>query len=308
MDLDLVRLNFNPAGLKLLKICIALIMFGIALDLKGADFKLLLHKPRAALVGVLCHLVLLPALTLGIIYLLRPHPGLALGMVLVAACPGGNMSNFLTMLARGNVSLSVSLTAFSDLASVVFTPLNFVFWGSLYAPTAARLKAIELSFAEVASSLTIMLVIPLIGGMLVRRFLPAISDKLKKPFHWLSVGLLALFIALALAANFRQFLSHIAVLFGLVFVMNSSALITGYTTAWLAGLQERERRTIAIETGIQNSGLGLMLVFTFFDGNGPMAMICAWWGIWHLISGAGVALLFRRRQIHEQATVGTNPR
>jgi bile acid:Na+ symporter, BASS family len=299
MDLDLVRLNFNPAGLKLLKGCIALIMFGIALDLKGRDFRLLLEKPRAAIVGVLCHLVLLPALTLGLIHILNPHPGLALGMVLVAACPGGNMSNFLTMLARGNVPLSVSLTAFSDLASVFFTPFNFIFWGSLYAPTAARLKAIEISIGEVAVSLTVMLVIPLIAGMLFGKFLPGWAAKLKKPFNWLSVGLLALFIVLALAANFKQFLSHIGILFGLVLAMNSAALLVGYNTALLAGLAERERRTIAIETGIQNSGLGLMLVFTFFDGNGPMAMICAWWGIWHLISGASVALLFRRRPTGE---------
>lgn len=297
MDLDLVKLNFNPAGLGLLKACIALIMFGIALDLKGRDFALLKQSPRAGLVGIFCHLVLLPALTIAIIHLLKPHPGLALGMVLVAACPGGNMSNFLTMLAKGNVPLSVSLTAFSDLASVFFTPLNFIFWGSLYAPTAARLKTIELSIAEVAVSLTIMLVLPLAAGMLTNRFAPAVAGKLKKPFHWLSVGLLGLFIALALAANFRQFLAYIDVLFFLVLIMNASAILAGYSTAAAFRLGEKDRRTIAIETGIQNSGLGLMLVFTFFNGNGAMAMICAWWGIWHLIAGGAVALLFRSRKL-----------
>lgn len=301
MDLDLVRLNFNPAGLQLLKICIALIMFGIALDLKGRDFAQLLLRPRAAFVGIFCHLVLLPALTLALIHLLQPHPGLALGMVLVAACPGGNMSNFLTMVARGNVHLSVGLTAFSDLASVVATPLNFLFWGSLYAPAASRLRAIEISFGEVALSLTFMIVVPLFAGMLVRRASPKLAQRLYRPFHWFSVGLLGLFVVLALAANFKHFIDHIGTLFTLVFVMNASALATGYLAAFAARLGERDRRTLSIETGIQNSGLGLMLVFTFFDGNGPMAMICAWWGIWHLISGASVAVLFRRREIPEEA-------
>ena len=303
MDLDPVRLNFNPAGLNLLKACIALIMFGIALDLKGRDFAALRKTPRASLIGIFCHLVVLPALTIGLIHILKPHPGLALGMVLVAACPGGNMSNFLTMLAKGNVPLSVSLTAFSDLASVFFTPLNFLFWGSLYAPTAARLKTIELSIAEVAVSLTIMLVIPLAAGMLTNKFAPQFAGKLRKPFHWLSVGLLGLFIVLALAANFRQFLAHINVLFFLVLVMNASAITAGYVTAAAFRLTERDRRTIAIETGIQNSGLGLMLVFTFFNGNGAMAMICAWWGIWHLIAGGTVALFFRSRKTTEVTPV-----
>jgi len=289
MDINDIRLNFNKDSLILLNLFIAFIMFGIALDLKKADFINLLKNPKPAFAGIFSQFILLPLLTLAILYTINPHPGLALGMILVAVCPGGNMSNFFSSLAGGNLALSIGLTAFSSTVSVFLTPLGFFFWGSLYPPSQTYLRSISLNPKEMFSSILLILIIPLILGIVFGYFLPKATTKLKKPIRYISLALLVVFIIGALSANWKYFLSYIHILFGLVFLMNAAGLLGGYFFAKILSLPVADRRTIAIETGIQNSGLGLALVFGFFDGLGSMAMICAWWGIWHLISGWSLA-------------------
>lgn len=133
-ELDSIRLNFSPNDLLALNLALALIMYGVALDLRFDDFKYLAKNPKAFFLGVLSQFVLLPFLTWCMILLIQPPPSVALGMFLVAACPGGNVSNFLSNLAKGNTALSVSLTAFSSLLSIVATPLNFAFWAGFTNP------------------------------------------------------------------------------------------------------------------------------------------------------------------------------
>ncbi|TGN11659.1 bile acid:sodium symporter family protein [Leptospira ilyithenensis] len=289
MDLNDVRLNFNKDSLFLLNLFVAFIMFGIALDLKKADFLNLLKNPKPAFAGIFSQFIILPLLTLAILYTLNPHPGLALGMILVAVCPGGNMSNFFSLLAGSNLALSIGLTAFSSTVSVFTTPLGFFFWGSLYPPSQTYLRSIALNPSEMFVSILFILITPLLLGIVFSYFFPRVSNKLKKPIRYFSLALLVVFIIGALAANLKYFLSYIHILFGLVFLMNAAGLFGGYFFAKILKLPIADRRTIAIETGIQNSGLGLALVFGFFDGLGSMALICAWWGIWHLISGWSLA-------------------
>ncbi|MEP2348896.1 MAG: bile acid:sodium symporter, partial [Algoriphagus sp.] len=147
-ELDSIQLNFSSSDLLLLNLALALIMYGVALDLRFEDFKYLAKNPKGFFLGVFSQFLLLPFLTWCLVLIMKPPPSVALGMFLVAACPGGNVSNFLTSLAKGNTALSVSLTGFSSIISIVSTPLNFALWAGLYAPTSNLLREISLDYAD----------------------------------------------------------------------------------------------------------------------------------------------------------------
>ncbi len=294
MDVDEVRLNFSSESLWVLNVCLALIMFGVALDLKVADFKRLIQTPRSSIVGLASQFVLLPFVTFVLVTVVRPQPSIALGLILVAACPGGNISNFLTYLSRGNTALSVSLTAFGTVLAIVMTPLNLELYASLYPPTASLLKEIQLNAVDMFQSILLLAGIPLALGMSFAHYFPAYALKVSKGVKPLSILIFAGFIVIAFAKNFDHFLSHIHLVVIVVFLHNASALLTGYFAAKLSGLSAADQKTVAIETGIQNSGLGLFLIFSFFDGLGGMAFVAAWWGIWHLVSGLAIAFYWSK--------------
>ena len=287
-----ISLAFSPASLRVLNLCMAFIMYGVALSIKPVHFKGILTQPGAILTGVFSQLVLLPALTFLLVLILRPAPGIALGMFLVAACPGGNVSNYFSLIGRANAALSVSLTAVSTLASVVSTPFLFRFWGNLYAPTADLLRSIDIAFMDVLVQILFVLTIPVTLGLLSARYFPDLTQRVARPVSHLSFLMLLGFIAVALRANAQQFLDYIHLVIGLVFLHNAVALTSGYYLAKGLGQPTENCRSIAIETGIQNSGLGLILIFSFFGGHGGMALVAAWWGIWHILAGGVVARLF----------------
>jgi len=287
-----ISLTFSPASLRILNFCLAFIMFGVALSISPRHFRALLSQPGSILTGVFSQLVLLPALTFLLVLILRPPPGIALGMFLVAACPGGNVSNYFSLLGKANVALSVSLTAFSTLASVVCTPFLFRFWGNLYGPTATLLQRIDISFLDVLLQILLILTLPVALGLLTASLFPKLTDRIARPIRHLSFLMLLGFIAIAFYANAKQFVMYIHLVLGLVFFHNTSALASGYFLARGLGQSIENSRSIAFETGIQNSGLGLILIFTFFGGHGGMALVAAWWGIWHIIAGVALVRLF----------------
>jgi len=293
-DIDGVMLNFSPASLQLLNGILAIVMFSIALDLRMEDFRQLIRAPKPMLAGLFSQFVALPVLTYLMVLALNPRPSIALGLILVAACPGGNISNFITHRAGGNAALSVSMTGVATLAAIVMTPFNVALWGSLYAPTRAILHATTIDPVSMAVTVGLMLVLPLCLGLLVNGRLPALAARIRKPMQWLSMLIFVAFIVLALAANWAFFLSYVGAVAVLVFIHNGLALGAGYSVARLAGLSEYDRRAVTIETGIQNSGLGLILIFGFFGGLGGMAVVAAFWGIWHAISGIALAGLLSR--------------
>jgi BASS family bile acid:Na+ symporter len=287
-----IALAFSPASLRVLNLCLAFIMFGVALNMKPAQFQAVLTHPASLVTGLVSQLALLPAVTFLLVLLLKPAPGIALGMFLVAACPGGNVSNYFSLVGRANAALSVSLTAVTTLTSVVCTPFLFHFWGNLYGPTRALLQRIDISFLAVLVQILFVLTMPVTLGLLTARFLPKLTIRIARPMSHLSFLLLAGFIVAAFYGNARQFLDYIHLVFGLVLLHNAGALASGYLLARGVGRSVPDCRSIAIETGIQNSGLGLILIFTFFGGYGAMALVAAWWGIWHIVAGAAVARLF----------------
>lgn len=296
---DQARLNFNPQGLFVINAAIGLMMLGVALELKLDDFKRIFTAPKAPMIGLGAQFILLPAFTYLLTLILRPPPSIALGMILVAACPGGNLSNIITYLARGNCAVSVSMTAVSTAAAIFMTPFNLAFWGSLNPQTAKILKAVSLRPFDVFINIFIILGVPLIAGLLLSRIFPLLVARARKPFKIFSLIFFIGIVVVALGANWKNFINYVGLVFIGVLIHNALALNLGYWFGRLLRLNEADTRAVSIEVGIQNSGLGLVLIFNFFDGLGGMAIITAWWGIWHIIAGLIAAFLFSRRPIPE---------
>jgi len=302
MEIDKVRLNFDKNGIYILDITIALIMFGVALELKPDDFKRLFKQPKSALVGIFSQFLFMPLLTFLLVFSLKSTitPTIGLGMILVAACPGGNISNFMSALARGNVALSVSLTAFSSLGGLILTPLNFTFWGNLYIRTysgidgSAFIPPIEIDLFSVFITIVCIIGIPLFLGILFNTKFPKTTERIVVSVKRLSILAFAAIVIVIFSANFEHFVKFIKYIFFLVLVHNALALFMGYYVAKAFRLPKIDRKTISIETGIQNSALALVLLFNpvIFPQElniGGMAFIAAWWGVWHIISGLSVA-------------------
>lgn len=293
--LDTIKINFSPNDLLLLNLALALIMYGVALDLKLEDFRYLFKHPKTFFLGIFSQFLLLPFLTWCLILIMNPPPSVALGMFLVAACPGGNVSNFLSSLAGGNTALSVSLTGFSSLVSIVSTPINFALWAGFYPPTSNLLTTISLDYGNVFMTVALILGLPLILGILSRKYRPLFADKASKILKPLSILIFTCFVVIAFIGNLDIFMEYISMIFLWVLAHNLVALSGGYFTGKLFGSPLPDIKSLTIETGIQNSGLGLVLIFTYFEGLGGMAIITAWWGIWHLISGMTIATIWKRR-------------
>jgi len=283
--LDTVHIDFNSGTIWVLNVVLAFIMFGIALDIKTADFAQLIKRPKSVIAGIFSQFVLLPLVTFLLVLLIRPQPSIALGMFMVAACPGGNISNFISFFAKGNVALSVTLTANASLLAIVMTPLNLALWGSLYGPTNALLKEISVAPFEMLEVVALLLGIPLIAGLWIGKRFPKMASQLARYFKIISLIFFVSLIFIVIFNNRLLIEEYLIYVLWIVLLHNAVAFLTGYSLSRLLGLSVQDTRSITIETGIQNSGLGLVLVFTFFDGLGGMAILTAFWGIWHLISG-----------------------
>ena len=219
-------------------------------------------------------------------------PSLALGMILVAACPGGNLSNFLTHLGRGSTVVSVTLTAISTALAMVMTPLNLAFWGSLRPDTAAILQQVQLDPWSLLATVALILGIPLALGMCCAQLFPRWSARLHRPLKVFSILFFCGFVAFVFSRNVDLFARWIGWIALAVAAQNGLALTVGYWFGKFAGLKSADCRALTFEVGIQNSALGLSLIFTFFGGLGGMALIAGWWGIWHVLTGLPLALIW----------------
>ncbi len=291
---DGIRIHFDPDSQVLLHLILAFVMFGVALELRLPDLRAAFVRPKATLVGMASQFVLLPAFTALLLVLWRPDAGLALGLLLVAACPGGNMSNFFSAVARADVALSVALTAVSTLLCVFLTPFNFGLWASVVPGVQTLLRSVSLDGGQLFGSVVTLLLLPIVAGMLFRAWLPKAAAVITVPVRRLSLLLFVLLLVFAVWNNRDGFVQHLDRVFLLVLVHNLAALGIGYASGRVFRLPERQCRTISIETGIQNAGLGLVISLSFFPAIGEMALVCAWWGVWHIVSGMALATVWGR--------------
>jgi len=295
--IDDITLRFNETGLLAMNITIAFIMFGVALGLRKSHFTDVIKNPRGVIVGLISQFLLLPAVTFLIVWLGNLPVSISLGMILVASCPGGNLSNFMSSLANGNVALSVTLTAFSDVASVILTPINFMFWAGLYISTLTLANPIEIPISHVLQTIFLLMGLPLLAGMLFQNKFPKIAAKIYKPLKMVSVVIFFAFVIGALAANFDYFIDYIWIVFPIVLLHNLIAFSMGFLSSTVAKLPFKDKKTIIIETGIQNSGIALVLIFNheiFPSGFGGVAFVTAWWGVWHIVGGLSISAVMAK--------------
>jgi len=290
-------IQFSEHSLRALNFALSFIMFGIALGMDKSDFRKVRHFPKSVAVGLVSQFLLLPLLTFLLVLILKPPTYISLGMILVAACPGGNMSNYITYLSKGNVLLSIALTSIATIIALFLTPLNFSLYSKYVITHATHNIQLSLNAWNMMQSIATLIIIPLIAGMAFKEYFPAVAKKLEQPFKILSLVVFFSFIVIALANNFNVMKQQSVYLLFVIVLHNGIAFAGGYGISKLFRLSEHDSRTISIETGIQNSGLGLVLIFTYFNGNPDMALIAAGWGIWHIVAGYALSLFWRKRVI-----------
>ena len=313
--LDSLNINLGAGEMFVVNCILAFVMFGVALGIKCQMFKDVFKNPKSVILGILLQWVMLPAITSLLAIVLNPiiTPMVAIGMILVASCPGGNISNFMSAFSKGNVELSVSMTAVTTIAAPFVTPINFWFWGTLYCKFAAiknDIPTLEIPFMDMLEQILLILGLPIIAGMLFAHYFPNGAKRLMKPTQWMSIilfiGMVAVALSQVLTALDQKWVVYAAILCALLVVIihNATALSTGYFTGRLAKVSIEDRRSLTIETGIQNSGLGLALLFnpaifdpTVWSHNGGMIIITALWGVWHIVSGLSMATLFRKTKL-----------
>lgn len=305
LQLDTLKISFNQTGTRILGLFLAFVMYGVALGLKPQFFKGVFNKPSALFIGLLSQWLFLPSVTFLLLMLTKDliPPMVAMGLILVASCPGGTVSNFMTSYAKGNAELSVSMSTITTLGAPIFTPINFAFWGGLYtkylhSSAGSALMTLQIPLIQVFTTVVLIIGIPVVLGLITAKYAPVAVGKMKGVIRYFSIAMFIAIVAIMLSSNFDLFKQFIGLVFIIVFFHNLVAFIIGFVSSKIGGLSVRDRRAVTIEVGIQNSGLGLLLLFNphIFSpdlANGGMVFVTAWWGLWHIISGLLLATGFR---------------
>jgi len=295
--LDDFTLAMGSSSKTALAISLFVIMLSVALSLRVEHFAEIKKSPRPFFAGVIGQLIGLPLITYLLCLILQPHPTIALGMIIVACCPGGTVSNLLTMLGRGNTELSVSLTATSSLFAAFMAPVTILFWCSIYGPTSELLQSIGADPIEFLINTFVLLALPLTIGMIAQYKFPNAMSKIHKPLSAIAFGLLIVIIIIALRDNWGEFMKLgwwlFFALIGITALHNTLAFLVGWLSGTLSRAGRHEKRALIMEIGIQNSGLALVIILKFLEGFGGAAAIIGLWGTWHIVAGLTLVSIFR---------------
>jgi BASS family bile acid:Na+ symporter len=294
---DTLHINFNPDQMFILNLAMAFLMFSVALDVRPGDFLKVMQFPKAILTGLSVQYIAFPLFTLGLIYVFQPPVSIALGMTLVSMCPSGNMTNFLVHYAKANIALSVTLNAIIILAATVITPAGFLFWSKYIPDSEALRRSFEIKFTDMALIIIQLILAPLLAGMFLNARFSVLVERIRPWVQRVALLIFFVILVLALMGNRDNIAQYLGFVFVLVALHNIIALSIGYGAGKIARLPEQDCRTLAFEAGIHNTALGLLLIFRFFNGLGGMALIAAWWGIWDLVTGMGLAYYWRKRAV-----------
>ena len=278
-----------------LSLVLATMVFSVALELRLEDFKRVAQEPKAVICGLIPQFILLPVGTWAATLVLDLPPNIEAAMILVAACPGGSLSNVVTHMGRGNTALSVSISAVASIIALFATPFNFSWMMAANPETASWLKELSIDASGIWISLFLLLGVPLTLGLLASHRLPQLTERIRKPLGNFSLIALLLFIVAGLIKE-RQLLT-LGLLPTLLIVVlhNASGLFLGWATSMAMRVSERDRRAIMIEGGMQNSGLALGIIAVQFGSDLGMVTLASLWGIWHIVSGMSLAYLWRRK-------------
>lgn len=277
--------------LKQLALPVALfaILFGMGLSLVPDDFRRVILKPKAKIVGLFCQLLMLPSVAFALALLFRLPGELAVGLMVLAACPGGATSNVITHLAKGDTALSVTLTAISSMVCV-FTIPWIIGWSMEW--FMGGNAAVQLPFWKTLGQLTLVTIVPIVCGMAVRAARPALAQRLERPANVFALVFLALIIAAAVARE--EDLAHqFAVAGPAAITLNILTMVLGFAAGALFGLPESQRITISIEAGIQNGTLALGITLGLLD-SARIAMPSVVYCLFMFFTGALMIAIFGR--------------
>ena len=277
-----------------LSVVLATMVFSVALELQLDDFLRVARSPKAVVVGLVPQFILLPVATWAATLVLDLPPNVEAAMILVAACPGGSLSNVVTHFGRGNTALSVSISAVASLIALFATPFNFSWMVATNPATAGWLQTLNIDPSDIWISLFALLALPLALGLTLTRRLPDFSARIRKPLGNFSLIALLAFIVLGLIKERQLLTMGLLPTLGLVVAHNAIGLLMGWLTSGVMGLSSADRRAVTIEGGMQNAGLALGIIAVQFNADLGMVIIASLWGIWHIVSGMSLALLWRR--------------
>ena len=285
----------------ILSLVLATMAFAVALELKPADFRRVAQTPKAVLCGLIPQFILLPVGTWLATLVLDLPPNIEVAMMLVAACPGGSLSNVVTHFGRGNTALSVSVSAVASLLALVATPFNFSWMVASNPVTAGWLKVLAIDPSGIWVSLFLLLALPMAAGLALGHSQPELTARIRKPLGHFSLLALLAFIVLGLIKERQLLTLGLLPTLALVIAHNASGLLLGWMASRAMGLDVADRRAVMIEGGMQNAGLALGIIAVQFNSDLGMVVIASLWGIWHIVSGMGLALLWRRNdRLHGQ--------
>ena len=264
---------------------LGVVMFGMGLTLNLQDFKIVFSRPKDVVIGSLAQFTVMPLLAWGLTRVFQLDEALALGVVLVGCCPGGTASNVITYLAKGDLALSVGMTGVSTLLAPFLTPL--LTW-------ALAGKSVNVDVASMFLSILWVVILPIVVGLLVKWMWPRFTEKATDYLPAFSSVAIALIVAIIIAANADKLLAGGMIIVLVVMLHNICGLGLGYLIGRLLGLSDPKKRAISIEVGMQNSGLASSLATIHFAAY-PLASIPgAIFSVWHNLSGAAVAYLYRK--------------
>ena len=267
---------------------LGVIMFGMGLTLKVEDFRVVFSRPKDVLVGCLSQFTVMPALAFGLSRLFGLDEALTIGVILVGCCPGGTASNVITYLAKGDLALSVGMTATSTLLAPLLTPLLVLLLVG---------ETVDVNVLGMLLSILWVVILPIVLGLLVKRLLPKATEQATAYLPAVSTIAICLIVMIVIAANAHKLLAGGWIVILVVMLHNILGLTVGYLIGLLLKMTPAKRRAISVEVGMQNSGLASSLATLHFAAF-PMATVPgAIFSVWHNISGAIVARLFARRKL-----------
>lgn len=262
---------------------LGIIMFGMGLTISGRDFAEVLRRPVNVGVGVASQFLIMPLLAVALTMIIPMSPEVAAGVILVGCCPGGTSSNVMTYLAKGDVALSVACTSVTTLMAPIVTPFLMLMLASEYLPVDAW---------AMFQSIVKVVLFPLALGFAAQKLLPAFVRAAVPALPLVSVTGIVLIVAAVVGASKGAIVQSGMMIFAVVVLHNMLGYLIGFIAARLAGLDLAARKAIAIETGMQNSGLAAALATAYFS---PLTAVpAAIFSVWHNISGALVANILSR--------------
>lgn len=265
--------------------CLAIITLGMGLSITHADFRRVFYKPRAIIVGICCQILLLPIVAFLIAWMSDLDPYFKVGLIIIAACPGGATSNLITYLLRGNIALSISLTAFNSIVTLISIPVNVSLALMTFLNTDA---SIHLNVGETIMNVLLITIVPAYIGVTIRNKKEAFAEKLNKPLkYFLPFLLMLVYIGVLFldegseSASRKDFLQLIPY----ALLLNALSMLLGWLISWISRLRLRDQFTIAIEVGLQNSALAIFVASTLLN-NHRMALVAVIYGSFSFFSTA----------------------